>query len=281
MLPMLKKYWWISLLAALVVIAIPLAVDWLIIRNSFPSNISNSDWVGFLGGYVGAIIGCVFSLLGIRWTINFTREQNRADRELQIRPFFDIRYLDVEQSCHTENWLGYVMINTRDKDGNDSGTPEASQVGAGLLRLKNVGNGPATNINFQVEVESIKCEYDARYTNQNAKVTTNAILPAETAELTIDILSSSEAPKKEDLVWREDFPIVEYDVVKFKIPERFSIKLKLCYADLMGNQFTQELVFNASYYMKTKKGKDAQYHCDLHLQQIGVPLITRAKKRGD
>ena len=73
-------------------IGIPLFIDWIIIGNKFPSNIINSDWVSFLGGYIGAILGALFSLIGIAWTIKFTREQNRSDRELQIRPYFDIRY---------------------------------------------------------------------------------------------------------------------------------------------------------------------------------------------
>lgn len=275
---MSKKIWWLVACAILIVVLLPLGIDWLIIGNNFPSNISNSDWVGFFGGYIGAILGCVISLIGILWTINFTREQNRADRELQIRPFFDIRYLDVEQFCCTKNWLGYVTISTWDKDGNDSDTPNAGPVGAGLLYLKNVGSGPATNLNFQVEIENIKCEYNARYTNQNTKVTTNAILPGGTAELSIDITNSREAPKKEDFVWSEDSPFADYDMAKFKIPERFTIKLRLCYADLMANHFTQELVFNVYYYMKSARGEDAQYRCELHLDQIGIPLITRAKK---
>lgn len=70
-------------------VVIPLVIDWLIIGNLFPSNISNTDWVG----YIGALIGSVVSFLGILWTINFTREQNQTDRELQIRPYLDIRYI--------------------------------------------------------------------------------------------------------------------------------------------------------------------------------------------
>lgn len=274
---MTKKIWLILACSLLVVILLPLAIDWLIIGNSFPSNITNSDWVGFLGGYIGAIVGCVISLLGILWTINFTREQNRADRELQIRPFFDIRYLDVKQFCHTKNWLGYVMINTWDEDSNDSDKPDSGQVGAGLLYLKNVGNGPATNISFQIEIENIQSEYKAYFTNKNTKVTTNSILPNETAELSIDITNSREPPKNEDLVWDDNFPIVTYDPKKFKIPERFVIRLKLHYADLMSNLFEQELVFDVSYYMKTSKEEDAQYRCELYLKQIGVPKIKRTK----
>ena len=63
------------ILSILLVFGIPLAVDWLIIANDVPSNISNSDWVGFLGSYIGAIIGGVVSLIGIGVTIRFTKQQ--------------------------------------------------------------------------------------------------------------------------------------------------------------------------------------------------------------
>lgn len=273
----MKKVWWVIIGSVIALVLLPLAIDWLIIGNNFPSNISNSDWVGFLGGYIGSIMGCVISLVGILWTINFTREQNRADRELQIRPFFDIRYHSVEQFCHTKNWLGYVAVNTWDKDNADSIESGSDQVGTGLLHLKNVGNGPATNISFQVEIENIKCEHSAYYTNQNTMVTTNAILPGETAELSIDITNSRKAPRKEDFVWNRDSLFPVFDMVKFKIPEPFRIRLKLRYDDLMTNQFEQELVFNVGYGMTYKREEDAKYYCDLNLHEIGVPQIRRTK----
>lgn len=272
-----KKLLIFLIVSAVSVVALPLAIDWLIIGNSFPSNVSNSDWVGFFGGYVGSILGCIISLVGILWTIIFTREQNRADRELQIRPFFDIRYLDVEQFCHTKNWLGYVMVNTWDKDNHDSSEPYSGHVGSGLLYLKNVGNGPATNLSFRVEIENIKCEYRAFYTNQNAMVTTNSILPSETAELSIDITNSRRAPRKDDFEWGEDSFVPKYDRLKFKIPESFTIKMRLEYSDLMSNQFNQQLVFGVQYVMTYDRGEDGKYHCDLQLKEIGVPVIKRLK----
>ena len=68
----------------IIVIGVPLFIDWIIIGNSFPSNIDNSDWVGFFGGYIGAVLGGCISLIGIYWTIKFTREENRADREIHL-----------------------------------------------------------------------------------------------------------------------------------------------------------------------------------------------------
>lgn len=77
-----KKVWWILGISVIAVFLLPLAIDWFIIGNSFPSNISNSDWVSFFGGYIGALIGAVVSLIGIIITIRYTNEQNKKDREL-------------------------------------------------------------------------------------------------------------------------------------------------------------------------------------------------------
>lgn len=193
---MQKKFWFFIVSSIIVVVALPLIMDWLIIGNSFPSNISNSDWVGFFGGYIGALIGSIISLLGILWTIKFTREQNRADRELQIRPYLDIRYVpSTNKLVGKASWLGYVMIN--EYNNNEA---ELQETERGLLYLKNIGNGPATNINVDVLVENIKVEYRAKFNNQNTQVTSNSVQHGEEGVLSFMILSDSIAPSKDDLI---------------------------------------------------------------------------------
>ena len=63
------------ILSILLIVGIPLAVDLIIVANDIPSNILNADWVGFLGGYIGAIISGIVSLIGIGVTIRFTKQQ--------------------------------------------------------------------------------------------------------------------------------------------------------------------------------------------------------------
>lgn len=75
------------LLSLIAIFLLPFIIDRFVIGNNVPSNISNSDWVGFLGSYIGAIIGALVSLIGIAATIKYTNEQNRIDRELQVRPY--------------------------------------------------------------------------------------------------------------------------------------------------------------------------------------------------
>ena len=115
-----KKYGWIIIGSAIAVIVLPLAIDWFIIGNSFPSNISNSDWVGFIGGYVGAIIGAVVSLTGIVITIRYTNEQNREDRELQVRPYCSIRYVSNPnpKSVRKVKTLDCFMLGCEPRENN-------------------------------------------------------------------------------------------------------------------------------------------------------------------
>ena len=145
-----------------------------------------------------------------------------------------------------------------------------------MLYLKNVGNGPATNILFQVDIESTTTKYNAFFMNQNAKVTANSIRPNDTAALSIDITNSKKAPRKDDITWLPDCPIGMYDETRFKTPESFVIRLRLCYDDLMLNHFVQELKFEVCYYLVSCKDKDSYYHCDVNLKDIGTPTITRA-----
>lgn len=261
-----KKFWYILVGSLIAIIVLPLAIDWLIIGNNFPSNISNSDWVGFLGGYVGSILGCAISLVGIIWTINFTREQNRTDRELQIRPYFDIRYAS---SCnmlhHNASWLGYVEINEFDEKDN-----ELQHVERGLLFLRNIGNGPAANINVEVSIENIKVEYQARFNNQNTKVTSNSVQQGEENGLSVFIMNNRIAPTKDDLTWNEN-GFADFDHSKYKIPSNYKFTVILSYNDLLGNLFSQELKFNVNYYMELNKENGGTYHCDVHLNEIGVP----------
>lgn len=262
-----KKMWPFIIGSLIIIILLPLIIDWLVIGNDFPSNISNTDWVGFFGGYVGALIGSIVSLFGILWTINFTREQNRADRELQIRPYLDIRCVPFSNKIAEKvSWLGYVTIN--EYNNNEA---ELQDVGRGLLYLKNVGNGPATNIDIEVFVENIKVKHSARFNNQNTKVTSNSIQQGEESTISFMILNNGIAPSKDELIWDKEYGIASWDHTKFQIPCAYNIRIILSYNDLLGNRFTQELKFNTTYGMNYDKENGGRYCCDLHLVEIGVP----------
>ena len=146
-----KKYRWIIVGSIIAAITLPLIIDWLIVGNSFPSNISSSDWVGFLGGYIGAIIGAVVSLVGIVITIRYTNEQNREDRELQVRPYFTIRYVSTPKTVTTKKELGCFMLGCEPQENNG---PRYQSV----IYIKNIGLGPA--IEFEFNVDNIDLKYE-------------------------------------------------------------------------------------------------------------------------
>lgn len=101
----------LGIIVFIVILAlIPFVMDWIIIGSNFPSNINNSDWVGFLGSYIGAVLGVLVSLVGIIITIKYTNEQNKLDRELQIRPYCSIRYVHDSKLVGTNKILGALPI---------------------------------------------------------------------------------------------------------------------------------------------------------------------------
>lgn len=269
-----NKYKWIGiiLLVLLLIGLIPVGIDWLIIGNDFPSNVSNASWVGFLGGYIGAIIGGVITLIGVSWTIRFTREQNRADHELQVRPSFDIVFHPTEEFERAKNWLGYISVQITD----DEMSVAPYRTGTGRMRIKNVGNGPATNIDIVIDayMKSDLVKYYAFFTNQNLMVTTNSIRPEETADVSLEVVNRRHAPAKENVVWEktsDGFVSFEYDDQKFKTPDSFRFDVTITYNDLLGNVFSQRLSFSASYGVIGKINEDLNYHCNITLNETGSP----------
>lgn len=131
------------ILIIILFISVPLFIDHCIIGNKFPSNIENSDWVSFLGNYIGAFS----TLIGIWWTIRFTREQAKKDRELAKEQALEERRFQNEpkllvnlenkiQTCIKEN-VELHLYYDGDKDNNNIII---------FLLLKNIGLGPAINI---------------------------------------------------------------------------------------------------------------------------------------
>lgn len=255
-------------LFALIVVNLPLLLDWCIFNNDYPSNLTNGEWAGFLGGYIGAVLGGFFSLLGIAWTIRFTRKESKKDRELQIRPYLDILYHDTDKFLFTKSWLGYVKI-----DSWDNSDEEPKQVGAGLLQFKNVGNGAATNINICAHAEGIDGHYRIKFTNKNTNVTTNSIRPGDETSMSFLIHNTRPAPSKEDLEWDEN-GFASYDCLKYATPSNFIVKLKLEYNDLLTNRFEQEIVLKATYEMSCNKELGGKYICMLDIIEKSTPKVV-------
>lgn len=76
-----------SFLIILIIFLLPLLLDILVFNNSYVSKVSNDGWAGFLGGYIGAIIGALTTLVGIKMDMKFNLLEKAKDDVKSIRPF--------------------------------------------------------------------------------------------------------------------------------------------------------------------------------------------------
>jgi hypothetical protein len=166
----------------LVVLLIPLLIDYCIIGNKFPSNIDNSDWVSFLGSYIGAFC----TLIGIWWTIRFTREQAVKDRDYAKEQAKKDRDLAREMALEERSYQNEpkLLVNLKSKsqfkenaelylfyDGDDHTNMDI----VSFLSIKNIGLGPAlniciTNINYKDKELNIGCQYSGLEVGQEVVI---------------------------------------------------------------------------------------------------------------
>lgn len=276
-----KKYGWIIIGSAIAVIVLPLAIDWFIIGNSFPSNISNSDWVGFLGGYVGAIIGAVVSLTGIVITIRYTNEQNREDRELQVRPYCSIRYVSNLKSVNTMKELGCFMLGCEPQENN-------SPRYLSIIYIKNIGLGPAIEFKFDVDdIDDGREHYPIipQRTPETMNNAVNLLQPGEEAMIPVSIWFNFDPITEADIEIVEDDPWGKYHI-KHEVLRKyknFDIIITVKYCDIYQNEYTQKITLSSSMHASiTKEGK-AEHLCDVYLNGTTVPVKIGKRKstRGD
>lgn len=92
------------LIGTIVFIGLPLFLDRFIVGNKISSNISNSEWIGFLGSYLGGVLGAGATIIGIYIVNNLQNieevkglkkyledifEQNLKNKEIILINFFD------------------------------------------------------------------------------------------------------------------------------------------------------------------------------------------------
>lgn len=254
---------------------LPLAIDWLIIGNEFPSNIDNSDWVGFFGDYIGAIIGAVVSLIGIIITIRYTNEQNKRDRELQVRPYCSIRYVHDSKMVGTNKILGTLPIGCEPRSNNG---PRYDSI----IYVKNVGLGPALEFSFEIdEIDDGREHYliFMQRTPERMNNMVNLLQPGEEAALQLLIYFNFDPVSPEDILKDEDSPIGTYSVkhsvmTKYK---DFDIGITVKYSDIFENEFIQKIVLSANMHMEITKEGVASHLCDVSLKETTLPVKTKGR----
>lgn len=271
-----KKSLVISIISLIFIISIPLIMDWLIIANDIPSNISNPDWVDFLGGYIGAIIGAIVSLIGIIITIRYTNGQNKRDRELQVRPYCSIRYVLDNKVVGTKRFLGTLPIGCEPQSNNG---PRYDSI----IYIKNIGLGPAIEFGFDVDEINDGREHYPIFMQSTPDImnnTVNLLQPGEEAALPILIYFNFDPVKDEDIEKHEERELLQYEV-KSSIMNKyknFDIVITVKYCDMFQNMFIQKIILSSNMYMeRTSEGKTSHL-CELNLKEITLPVKAKGHK---
>lgn len=92
---MVKKYGiYITIaIALLIIISLPLFID-KILMNRFITNWDIKDWAGFLGSYLGGILGSFTTLYGVWFQISRSEKQKEKDEKIDL--LLSLRYcLDI------------------------------------------------------------------------------------------------------------------------------------------------------------------------------------------
>lgn len=250
---------WRIIIAIALIIAIPLLLDWLVFGNEISSNISNEAWASFLGSYSGAILGGVFSLLGIILTIRFTQKENHEQRRIQVAPYLNISFEKTEQLKTYENELDYIFFSYEP----NSTTPLNL---FGVIRLKNVGFGPMLNC----------CISDVTFNNTPVPrpvpaITQNALEPKGEKTISIGlraedgVIDHSFLQKTpQDDMW-EEMPV--FDATKNKGGGRLSFYL--CYNDIIGTPYQQKVSIGVQVAAKRSLDGVWKYVPSICLSEVG------------
>ena len=119
------KYIILSIIFLVVAIFIPFLLDYLVFGNSIPSYISNGEWAGFLGSYIGGLC----TLIALVATIRYYRNADERKEKAEIQPFLHI-----------------VVDEDLNKDSKGFSLPGGTEKSKKNLKkvpviIKNIGNG--------------------------------------------------------------------------------------------------------------------------------------------
>ena len=231
----MKKYPFLLILSIIVLIVlIPIGLDHLIIGNDIYSNISNSDWVSFLGSYIGSIIGAGVSIVGIFMTIKFSEKQSKNDRDFMIEMNREERRLSIAPLllCQTDNKNNheYESRFIFDLDGEKSNTPFNV-----MIVITNVGIGDAVDfeLNFiTYNEQTIGQGLRTEFFKKNKTMRVSIDLSVYLIELPEDI---------DDIIGDPTDNKVDYAALKKYQYAGHKIIMEIKYKDLIGNTYCQEV----------------------------------------
>lgn len=261
----------IIIISIIVIIGLPIVIDWLIIGNNIDSNIANSEWVDFFGGYIGALIGAAITFIGIIVTIRYTNEQNKQDRELQIRPYCSIRHVNDNIIVGTNKIIGSLPIGCEPQENN-------GPVYVNILYIKNIGLGPAIEFEFSKDEIDDGREHYPIFMQRNSDTSNRYVTllqPGEEAAFPIHIHFNFDAIKEDDFVEAVNSKISQYDI-KHEVLQKyknFRIIIHVKYYDMNQNQYYQKITLSSSMHAGGEfDKKQASHMCDINLEEVTSPV---------
>lgn len=126
-----------------VFLIIPHIIQWIMTKPSpFPNpNIANNDWIGFWGGYLGALVGAGVVLLAIRADNKRWKEQKRGEYE----PFFNV--FELKGKDESIDTMSMKINLLEDKD--DKNFKEMRF----FIGIKNISRAYALNVSFLIQAK--------------------------------------------------------------------------------------------------------------------------------
>ena len=267
-----RKYAIYVLLSIAVIIGLPLGIDWLIIGNSFPSHISNSDWVGFLSGYIGSIV----SMAGIIITIIYTNKQSKKDRENQVRPYCNVRFVPADKGVSTKTVLDRISIGCGEVHDN----PDCYKC---LLFVKNIGLGPA--IEFEITIDDFDDGREhyllfLQRTPQTVNAHVNSLQPGEESavllcvDFNFDSIPDEDVTSRfEEILGRNIFELSPNVCDKYK---NYKLIIHIQYHDMYENVFEQKVVLQSEIHSLIDKDGHAKFIGGYRLDEKTIPRMIKA-----
>lgn len=244
-----RLWLWIAI-GVLVIVLVPLAMDWLIIGNNFPTNIDNADWVGFFGGYIGAIVGAIVSLVGIVITIRHTSQENRRDRELQIRPYCMVQPIAKEQ-MNQQYLLDCMSFDYNPQNIEITDFFNRSEAKC-RIEIKNIGIGPAVDVEIRQEQHCFYSSKEKTELNYYNMTRCNCIPSHESIYVVFSAFYSQKMVSTNSKWSRHMDNAI--DIFHSEYPE-CTVPFTVKYTDLLGTQYTQSFSLAIRFAARTSADK--------------------------
>lgn len=244
----------------LVILIIPILIDYLIIGNNFPSNINDSDWMSFFGSYIGSLIGAFVTLIGLIITLNFTRKQNNEERRLGFAPHFKYT-MNQKTLLNKKHDIDIFIVVDENPNTNVNAT----------LKLKNVGNGPG----LEMIVSNIF--FDAKDISSVLVGSDGIVENGSEIFMLIDLRLRLDEIDNNKLIKNLPGSLVEYSPPSKDVRKTGTLSMCIEYEDLVGNKYEQIIELIMPITLESEKGSNKWKYCkpELQMSKIEKPNIVK------